>query len=157
LGGGLRFDYARAWWSVGFDVAAAAHDERIDTGAVRTLLADASPYAALRWVRGPGTARLGGGYALGVGQIAGSSPKVRNVAATAVGPWGGPFALLALSYAVTDWLTIAARGQTGWATMSVVGQVCLRSSAPNPCDTFGPKFALKGFWTRVQIGGEFTL
>jgi hypothetical protein len=157
LGGGVRFDYASTWWNVGLDAAVAAHEERVDTGTVRVFLADASPYFALRFVSGTTTMRIGGGYALGLGQIAGSAPAVSTVAATTVGPWGGPFAVAAFGYAVTDWLTIAARGQTGWATMSVVGQVCLRSTGPNQCDSLGPELELKGLWARLQIGAELTL
>jgi hypothetical protein len=146
MGGGIRFDYAKQWWSAGLDAGAAGRIENFEPGRVSTLLVYMSPYAAGRLVQGPLTVRAGAGYAFGVGQITGLASSSRVLRDKVTGPWGSPYALVDLGLALTDVFSIDVRGQVGWTGIAVVGQV-----------EGGKEVDLKGFWTSVQIGLALTL
>jgi hypothetical protein len=150
LGGGLRFDYAQPWWSAGLDAAAATHAETNQIGRVSTLLVYMSPYVAGRWAQGPFTGRLGGGFAFGVGQITGLANSADFVQDKVTGPWGTLYGLLDFGIAVSDSVSFDLRGQMGWVTMSVVGNI------DNGKDIERAR-ALKGLWTSGQIGVALTL
>jgi hypothetical protein len=146
MGGGIRFDYAQQWWSAGLDAGAAGRIDNVALGRVSTLLVYMSPYAAGRFVQGPLTMRVGAGYAFGVGQITGL-PGVARVAQDKVtGPWGSPYALLDVGFALSEFFSFSVRGQAGWVTAAVVGEV-----------QGGKEVDLKGLWTSAQIGMALTL
>jgi hypothetical protein len=146
MGGGIRFDFAQTWWSAGLDAGAAARGESSQLGKVDVLLVYMSPYAAGRWAQGPFTARLGAGYAFGVGQVSGSANAAQVVQDKVRGPWGSPYALVDFGLAASTAVSINVRGQAGWVTTPVVGFV-----------DRGREVDMKGFWTSAQIGVALTL
>jgi hypothetical protein len=146
MGGGIRFDFAEAWWSAGLDAGAAARGETTELGKVNAVLVYMSPYAAVRWVQGPLTVRVGGGYAFGVGRITGSAKNAQDFQDNVTGPWGSPYGLLDFGFAPSESVSINLRGQAGWVSMPVVGYV-----------DRGREVDLKGFWTSAQIGVALAL
>jgi hypothetical protein len=146
MGGGIRFDFARAWWSAGLDAGATAHGETTELGKVNALLVYMSPYAAGRWVQGPTTVRLGAGYAFGVGRITGSANSAQVLQDKVTGAWGSPYALVDFGLSPSDAVTFSLRGQAGWVGIPVVGYV-----------DRGREVDLKGLWTSLQIGMALTL
>jgi hypothetical protein len=146
MGGGIRFDFAQTWWSVGLDAGAAARGESTELGKVNVLLVYMSPYAAGRWVQGPLTVRLGAGYAFGVGQVSGATTTPLVIQDKVRGPWGSPYALVDFGLAATDSISFNFRGQAGWVTIPVVGYV-----------DRGREVDMKGLWTSAQIGVAFAL
>jgi hypothetical protein len=146
MGGGIRFDFAQTWWSAGLDAGAAARSDTTELGKVDTLLLYMSPYAAGRWVQGPVTVRLGAGYAFGVGRITGSASSAQVQQDKVTGPWGSPYGLIDFGISPTESVSLNLRGQAGWASISVVGNV----DRSHDVD-------LKGLWTSAQIGIALTL
>lgn len=145
-GGGLRFDYADRRFAAGLDVALLTMTDRFEPGTTQVLLAYGSPYAAWRERWGPVQTRLGGGYALGAARIRGHATDATAFAGTTTGPWSAPYAFAALRLMLTDDLSVDARGQLGWVTSEVIGQVAGASDV-----------ALEGAWATVQLGIAITL
>jgi hypothetical protein len=140
-GGGLRFDYTTGRLSAGLDVALQTMTERFEPGTAQALLAYGSPTLAWRERWGRMQARLGGGYALGAARLSGHAADATAFGATTTGPWTSPYAFAALRVTVTEGVSVDARGQLGWVTSPVVGEV-----------TAGGDVALEGLWASVQVG-----
>jgi hypothetical protein len=140
-GGGLRFDYVYRWFCVGFDVAALQTVERFTQGSAQVFLGYGSPFVAWNERWGRAQTFLGAGYALGVAHLAGQANDARAFAGTTSGPWAAPYAFAALAVVVADGVTFDARGQVGWVTSPVIGNV-----------TGGHDVALEGLWASVQLG-----
>jgi hypothetical protein len=115
--------------------------EAFAQGRAHALLAYGSPYAAWQGRWGPAWARLGAGYALGVARLSGQSTDPRASAGTTVGPWTAPYGLVAVGGAITDGVGVEARGQLGWVTSSVVGEVA-----------GAPGVALERLWSSLELG-----
>jgi len=145
-GGGLRFDYVRGWASVGFDVATLTMSERFAPGTAQALLAYASPYVAWRAGWGPLRTRLGAGFAVGAARLAGHATDATAFAGTTAGAWTAPFAFASMQAKISARISLDARGQLGWVTSPVVGEVA-----------GAPDLALDGPWLSVQLGAAITL
>ncbi len=141
LGGGLRFEYAGAWFCAGIDAVLLASDERFDYGSAQSFLSYASPYAGWSDAVGPLRVRLGAGYALGAARLAGRATKTNVDAESVSGPWSAPYGFAALAVGITGALRLDARLQAGWVASPVVGEV-----------SSGGDIQLKGLWTSGQIG-----
>jgi hypothetical protein len=140
-GGGLRFDYAQRWMCAGFDAALSTRQDTSELGTSRTLLSQFAPHIAWRWAEGRTIVRLGAGYAFGVARIIGRTTEPSAMAATVSGPWAAPYALGALSCALTETVRVDLRGEMGWVTLPVVGQIAR-----------GRDVEIGGLWTTVQVG-----
>ncbi len=145
-GGGLRLDYAARRWCAGVDAAVLTARERFDPGTAQVVLGYGSPYVAwlARWARVQ--LRLGAGYALGAATISGHATDARAFGGTTTGPWTAPYALAAVSLALTGAVHLDAKGEAGGVTSPVVGNV-----------TGGADVALKGFLASFQAGVTLAL
>jgi hypothetical protein len=146
LGGGLRFEYARDIFCAGTDAVLLTADERVSQGTAQVLLSYASPYVGLGGSSGPFQVRLGAGYALGAARLSGHATDPRAGAATLTGAWTAPYAFAQVALALGDSLRVDLRGQAGWVTASVVGEV-----------EGGGDVNLAGLWTSVQVGAALSL
>jgi hypothetical protein len=140
-GGGLRLDYGYRRLSVGLDAALIAANDRFDLGSAQVLVGYGSPYAAWRERWGRAQTRLGAGYALGAANVSGHATEARAIAGTTTGPWTAPYAFAAFELTLTDRVSLDARGQLGWVTSPVTGEV-----------TGGGGVAIEGAWASVELG-----
>jgi hypothetical protein len=145
VGGGVRFDYVRGWLCAGLEAAVLTADERLELGRVQTLLSYGGPYVGWQAVAGRWQARFGGGYALGVGKVAGHADS-GFFAGTVTGPFAAPYAFGSVALALTSSIRVDAGARAGWVTLPVVGVV-----------TRGTNVDLEGFWTGMQIGASLAL
>jgi hypothetical protein len=145
-GGGLRFDYVYRRLCVGLDTAMLTTTEHFDEGTARILLGYGSPYLAWRETWGRVQTRLGAGYALGAASVRGHATEPGAFAGTTTGPWTAPYAFAALGLAVTTGLRVEARGQAGWVTVPVKGEV-----------SGGGGVAIEGLWMSVEVGVALAL
>jgi hypothetical protein len=120
--------------------------ERFAQGTAQVFLSYASPYVAWRHGWGRTEALLGAGYALGAARLIGRATDTRVVAGTTTGPWSAPYALAVFALAVTGGLSVEARGQVGWVTLPVIGEV-----------SGGADVALRDLWASFQAGLAITL
>jgi hypothetical protein len=146
LGGGLRFEYTREVLCAGIDAVLLTADERVSLGTAQVLLSYASPYVGLGGSTGPFQMRLGAGYALGAARLSGHATDPSAGAATVTGAWTAPYAFAQVALSVSDSLRLDVRGQAGWVTSTVVGEV-----------EGGGDVNLAGLWTSVQIGAALSL
>jgi hypothetical protein len=140
-GGGFHFGYSRGWLSMGLEVAILSDTEQFAPGAVRTILTYGSPYVGWEHAWQIVTTRLGAGYAVGAAHLSGSDTASPAYARTVTGFWTSPYLFGELELRVTDGLSVLARGQFGWVTSSVVGQVAGASD-----------LSLGGPWAGGQLG-----
>jgi hypothetical protein len=145
-GGGLRFDYFCRRLCAGFDATVASTTERFAQGTAQVFLSYASPYVAWREEWGRTHTLLGIGYALGAARLVGRATDARVFAGTTTGPFTAPYALVGLAIALTADFGLEARGQAGWVTLPVIGEV-----------SGGPDVAVQGLWASVQAGLAITL
>jgi hypothetical protein len=146
IGGGLRFEYARDVFCAGIDAVLLTAEERVPLGTAQVILSYASPYVGLGGSTGPFQVRLGAGYALGAARLSGHANDPGAGAATVTGAWTGPYGFTQLALALGDSLRVDVRGQAGWVTATVVGEV-----------EGGGDVNLAGLWTSVQIGAALSL
>ena len=140
-GGGLRFDYVYKRLCAGFDVAALTTTERFEQGTAQAFLAYGSPFVAWDERFGRAQTFVGAGYALGVAKLSGQASDPRAFAGATTGPWSAPYGFAALALVVAEGMSVDARGQLGWVTSPVIGDV-----------TGGRQVALEGLWASVQLG-----
>jgi hypothetical protein len=140
-GGGLRFAYSRASLSAGLDVAIVSDTERFPPGTVRTILTYASPYVGWQQAWRVAATRLGAGYALGAAHLSGSVSASLAYARAITGLWAAPYLFGDLELRVTEGVSVLGRGQLGWVTSSVTGQVAGASD-----------LSLGGLWAGGQLG-----
>jgi hypothetical protein len=89
---------------------------------------------------------LGAGYALGAARLSGHANDPHAGAATVTGAWTGPYGFTQVALALGDSLSVDVRGQFGWVTATVVGEV-----------EGGGDVNLAGLWTSVQVGAALSL
>ncbi len=140
-GAGLRFGYSRAWLYAGFDVAIMSDTERFAPGTVRVILTYGSPYVAWQQTWRAAAARLGAGYALGAARLTGLATAPLTPRGSISGPWASPYLLAEFELHITEGLRLQARGQLGWVTAPVIGQVAGTG-----------ELSLAGFCTGAQLG-----
>jgi hypothetical protein len=146
VGGGMRFDYAGRWWCAGLDAAALTMTERFAPGNAETVLAYAGPYAAWRQSWEGAQLRAGGGVALGAARLTGHASETGAFSGTTTGLWSAPYGFAALRVRVMGPIALEARGQLGWVTSPVIGEV-----------SSGGEVALKGLWASVGVGVALAL
>jgi hypothetical protein len=140
-GGGLRLDYGYHRLSIGLDAALLATTYRFDLGSAQVLVGYGSPYAAWHERWGRAETRLGAGYALGAANLSGHATEAGAFGGTTTGPWSAPYAFLALGLTISDRVSVDARGEIGWVTSPVVGEVA-----------GGAGVSIEGVWASVQLG-----
>jgi hypothetical protein len=141
-GGGLRFAYSRAWLSVGLDAAILSDTERFAPGSVRSIITYAGPYVACRQAWRVAATRVGAGYAVGAAHLVGSASASLAYARALTGLWASPYLFGDVELRVAEGLSVVGRGQLGWVTSSVTGQVAGASD-----------LSLGGPW----VGGQLAL
>ena len=140
-GGGLHFGYSRGPLCVGLEVAILSDTERFATGTVRATLPYGSPYVGWQQAWHVLATRLGAGYALGGARLSGSTNAPLAYSRTITGLWASPYLFGELQIRITEGLSVLARGQLGWVTSSVTGQVA-----------GGSDLSLDGLWAGGQLG-----
>ena len=127
--------------SVGLEVAILSDTERFATGTVRATLPYGSPYVGWQQAWHVLATRLGAGYALGAARLSGSTSTPLAYSRTITGLWASPYLFGELQLRVTEGLSVVARGQLGWVTATVTGQVA-----------GGSDLSLDGLWAGGQLG-----
>jgi hypothetical protein len=145
-GGGVRFDYARRRFCAGLGGAVLTTTERFDLGTAQIFLSYGSPYVAWRETWGHTQTRLGAGYAVGAARVAGHATEPRAFAGTTIGPFSAPYAFAAFAVALSRDVRIEGRGEAGWVTSPVIGDV-----------STGAGVALEGLWASVEVGVALAL
>jgi hypothetical protein len=140
-GAGLHFGYSRGPLCVGLEVAILSDTERFVPGTVRAILTYGSPYVGWQQAWRVLVTRLGAGYALGAARLTGSTTAPLDYATTITGLWASPYLFGDLQVRVTEGLGVLARGQLGWVTSPVTGQVA-----------GGSDLSLGGLWAGGQLG-----
>jgi hypothetical protein len=140
-GGGLRFGYSRGPLCVGLEVAILSDTERFAPGTVRAILTYGSPYVGWQQAWHVWATRLGAGYALGAARLSGSATTPLAYARTITDLWASPYLFGEVQLRVTAGLGVLARGQLGWSTSTVTGQVA-----------GGSDVSLGGLWAGGQLG-----
>jgi hypothetical protein len=110
------------------------------------LVGYGSPYAAWHERWGRAETRLGAGYAIGAANLSGRPTEARAFGGSTTGPWSAPYALLALGLTISDRVSVDARGEIGWVTSPVVGNVA-----------GGSGVSIEGVWASVQLGVAIAL
>ncbi len=151
-GGGLRFVFARGPWCAGLEAGVLAASERFEPGTVQEILSYGSPFLGLQGHWRSLWMRAGAGYALGAATIRGSA-EPPAVGGTMIGPFSAPYAFGELELLLFSGVRLYARGQLGWVTSSMMGEVAGGSSVSNVSNGSNVSgVTIGGAWMGGQLG-----